>query len=137
MVRVSDSYFWLSGMSTEKSFDGFKIYNKKRCLVFSSVKQRLHQITDIFTIDVNKVCFLIKCLAKMERIGGILQIIKQMVKQLYYCLLRCPKTYLAMVYHSTTRTPPTQCQLVFLRNRSVCFIKEKFGMRLNHSYLKN
>ena len=42
-----------------------------------------------------------------------------------------------MVYHSMTRTLPTQCHLMFLRHHSGCFSIETFEMRLSHSYLKN
>ena len=72
------------------------------------------QITDVFTIDVNKV-----------------------VLSVYHCLSRRLRIYLAMACHNPSRTPLTHYHLMFLRYRSEWFSIETSGMRLSCSYLKN
>ena len=92
-------------------------------------KQR--QITDIFTIDVNKVVLSDKVSCNNGKdwwyIVGY-QVDREAIVPLFF---KTPKTYLAMARHNTTRTPPTQCNLMFLRHRSGCFGIETYGMRLS------
>ena len=96
-------------------------------------KQR--QITNIFTIDVNKVVRSdnVSCInAKDCR-----YIVGYQVDGIIPLLIKMPKIYLAMACRNTTRTLPIQCHLMFLRHWSGCFSIERFRMRLSHSYLKN
>ena len=97
-------------------------------------KQR--QITDIFTIDVNKVVLSDKVSCNNGKdwryIVGC-QVDGETIVPLF---IKTPKTYLAMACHNVTRIQPAQCHLMFLGHLSGCFSIETFGMRLSCSYLK-
>ena len=53
-----------------------------------------------------------------------------MGKQLNRCLSRRLKLYLAMAYHSMTRTPTTQCHLMFPMQQNGFFSIEKFSNKV-------
>ena len=82
-------------------------------------KQR--HITDILTISINKVVLSAKVPCSNGKDWWYVVAYQIDGKKLYLCLSRRPKTYLAMACHNTTRTPPTQCHLMFLRHLSECF----------------
>ena len=67
-------------------------------------KQR--QITDIFTIDANKVVLSDKVACNNGKDWRYIVGYQVDGEQLYHCLSRHPKTYLAMAYRSMTRTLP-------------------------------
>ena len=88
------------------------------------------QITDIFMIEVNKVVFSDKVPCNNGKdcryIVGY-QVDGGTATTVYY---------LAMACHSTIKTRPIQCHLMFLRQRSGCLSIKRFGMMLSYSYLK-
>ena len=98
-------------------------------------KQR--QITDIFTFDVNKVVLSDKMPCNNGKDWRYIVGYQVYGETIISLFIKTPKTYLAMVYHSMTRTPSTQCHLMFLRHQNLCFSIETFGGRLRRSYLKN
>ena len=90
----------------------FKFGEKEVCKDF--YKQR--QISDIFTIDVNKVVVSdkVSCNNGKDRqytvsyyVGG------EIIIPLFINMLG---KYLAMVYHNMARTLPTQCGSMFLKH---------------------
>ena len=93
------------------------------------------QITDIFTIDVNKVVVSDKVPCNNGKdcryIVGY-----QHDESLMSLFIKKPKINLVMVCHNTIKTLPIQCHLMSLRQKSGCLNIKRFGMRLNHSYLK-
>ena len=97
---------------------------------------RQKQITDIFTINVNKVAVSDKvpcsngkvcCNIVGYRVDGARTPL----------LIKMLKIYLVMTCCNTTKTLPIQYYLMFLRQRSGFLNTKIFGMRLSHSYLKN
>ena len=95
---------------------------------------RLRQITDIFTIDVNKVVVSDKVSCNNGKdchyIVGY-----QVDGALIPLFIKTPRN-IFMACHNTTKTLPIQFYLMFLRQRSGCINRKEFGMRLSHSYLK-
>ena len=94
------------------------------------------QITDIFTIDVNKVVVSDKVLCNNGKdcryIAGY-----QIDGALVPLFIKTPKNIFVMMCHNTIKTLPTQCHLVSLKKKGGCLNIKRFGMRLSHSYLKN
>ena len=126
---------------TEKLFLTVWYADIKNVLIkscYNLVKKNYGQrrITDIFTIDVNKVVYLIRCHAVTERTVVILQAIKPM-GHWCHCLSRRLGIYLVMAYQSMTKTLLIQCHLMSLKKRHGWLNTKRFGMRLSHSYLKN
>ena len=93
------------------------------------------QITDIFTIDVNKVVISdkVRCkngkdcryFVRYQVDGGLIPL-----------FVKTAKIYLVMAYHSMIKTLPIQCHLMSLRKKSGWLNTKRFGMRLSRSYLK-
>ena len=80
-------------------------------------KQR--QINDIFTIDVNKVVLSNKVPCnngKDWRYNVGYQVDEETIISLF---IKTSKNIFSMAYHSMTRTPSTQCRLMFLRQRRI------------------
>ena len=109
-------------------------FSQKEVTIKDFYKQR--QITDIFTIDVNKMVVSDKVSCNNGKdccyIVGY-----QVSKALIPLLIKTPKIFLLMVCHNTIETQPIQCHLMFLRQRSGCLNIRRFEMRLSQSYLKN
>ena len=78
-------------------------------------------ITDIFMINVKKVVVSDKEPCNNGNDWRHIEAVKYMRKQLYHCLSRCLKIYLAMAYHIMKGTLPTQWHLMFLRQQNGCF----------------
>ena len=95
-------------------------------------KQR--RITDIFTIDVNKVVLSDKVLCNngkdWRHIAGY-QVDGETIIPLF---IKTPKNVFSF---RVSQYDPAQCHLMFLRQQSRCFSIETCGMRLSNSYLQN
>ena len=93
------------------------------------------QITDIFTIDVNKVVISDKVPCNNGKdcryIVGY-----QADGALVPLFIKTPKIYLVMVCHNMIKTLPIQSRSMHLRKKSGWLNTKKFGMRQSHSYLK-
>ena len=97
---------------------------------------RQKQMTDIFTIDVNKVVVSDK--VSFNNGKDCCCIVDYQVDEaLLHFLSRRLKIYLVMACCITTKTLPIQCHLMFLRLMSGCLSIKRFGMRLSRSCLKN
>ena len=95
-------------------------------------KQR--QITDIFTIDVNKVVLSDKVPCnngKDWRYTVGYQVDGETIIPLF---IRTPKNIFS---HGVSQYDKNSAYTMFLRQRSGCLNIRIFGMRLSHSYLKN
>ena len=94
------------------------------------------QITDIFTIDVNKVVVSDKVPCNNGKdcryIVGY-----QHDESLISLFIKKPKINLVMVCHNTIKTLPIQCHLMSLRKKHGRLSMKRFGMRLSHIYWKN
>ena len=74
------------------------------------------QITDIFTIDVNKVVVSDKVSSNNGK--DCRYIVDYQVDVVLISLfIKTPKIYLVMVYHNTIKTLPTQCHSISLRKK--------------------
>ena len=93
------------------------------------------QITDIMTIDVNKVAISDKVLHNNGKdcryIVGY-----QVDEALILLLIKTPKIYLVMACHNAIKTLPIQCHSMSLRQGSGCLNIKRFGMRLSHIWKK-
>ena len=96
---------------------------------------RQRQITDLLTMDVNKVVVSDKVPYNNGKdcryIVGY-----QHDESLISLFIKKPKINLVMVCHNTIKTLPIQCHLMSLRQRSGYLSIKRFGMKLSHSYLK-
>ena len=90
---------------------------------------RQRQITNIFTIDVNKVMVSDKVSCNNGKDCCYIADY-EVYRALIPLFIKMPKIYLAMVCHNTTKTVPMQCHLMFLRQMSGCLNTKIFGMRL-------
>ena len=95
------------------------------------------QITDIFTIDVNRVVISDKVLYNNGRDCLYIVAINLMDEALIPLFIKTPKIYLVMRCHNTIKTLPMQCHSMSLRQRSKYLDIKRFRMTLSHSYLKN
>ena len=93
------------------------------------------QITDILTIEVNKVvvCDNVPCNNRKDccYIVGY-----QVDGTLLPLFIKTPKNIFSYGVSQYGKTLPIQCHLMFLRQGSGCPNIKRFGMRLSHSYLK-
>ena len=94
------------------------------------------KVTDIFTIDVNKVVLYNKVSRNNKKDWN--EYCRRSNRRSNNNTTACQDTkkYLAMAYYNKTRTPLMQCHLIFLRSRSECFNIGTSEMRLSSSYLK-
>ena len=94
------------------------------------------QITDIFTIDVNKVGVSDKVPCSNGKdccyIVGY-----QLDEALITLFIKTHKIYLVTECRNTIKTLPTQCHSMSLRKKSGRPIIKRFGMKFSPSYLKN
>ena len=94
-----------------------------------------NEITDLFTIDINKalVSHKVPCnIGKDCRYILGYQIDGGMVP----LFIKTLKIYLVMTYHNTIKALPIQCHSMSLRKKSGCLQLKRSRMRLSHSYLK-
>ena len=93
------------------------------------------QITDIFTIDVNKLVIFDKVPYNNGKdchyIVGY-----QSDKMVVPLFIKTPKIYLVMVFHNMIKTLPIQCHSMSLWKRPGRPSIKRFGMRLSLSCLK-
>ena len=96
---------------------------------------RQRQITDIFTINVNKVVISDKVPCNNGKdcryIVGY-----QADEALMPLLIKTPRDIFSYACHNTIKTLPIQCHSMFLRKRGGCLNIKRYGMRLSHNYLK-
>ena len=96
---------------------------------------RQTQITDLFTIDVNKVMVSDKVPCNNGKDCRYM-VGYQADGELIPLFIKALKDILVMVCHNTIKILPIQCHLMSLRKRHGRLSIKRFGMRLSHSFLK-
>ena len=91
------------------------------------------QITDIFTMDVNKLVVSEKVPCNNGK-DCRYNVGYQVVGGLIPLFIKTPKH---MVRRNTIKTLPIQSHSMSMRKKSGCLSIKRFGMKLGHSYLKN
>ena len=93
------------------------------------------QITDIFTIDINKLVISDKVPCNNGK--DCRYIVRYQADKVTLPLsIKTLKIYLVMVFQNTIKTLPIQFHLMSLRKKSGRLDIKRFGMRFSHSYLK-
>ena len=95
------------------------------------------QITDIFTIDVNKVVISDKVLCNNGK--DFRYIVGYQVDEALIPLFIKTSWNIfsyGLSQYDKNSTMPIQCHLMSLRKKGGCLNIKRFGMRLSHSYLK-
>ena len=94
------------------------------------------QITDIFTMGINKLMISNKVPCDNGKDCRYLWVIKSMDHQ-HQCLSKHLKIYFATVHPNSIKNLPIQCHSMSLRKIGRYLNTKRFGMRSSHSYLKN
>ena len=94
------------------------------------------QITDIFTIDVNKLVISDKVPCNNGK--DCRYIVRYQVDgALIPLFIKTPKNMFSHGVSQTIKTLLIQCHSMSLKKKNECFSIETFGIKLSHRYLKN